>query len=178
MAQTKIQFNDRQLLQLIHQHLVMKGYPDTASTLIKEANLSNSIVQVSSAHQPTKFRYTSTLTPTRNRVSLSTVQRAICTTPSSSSASSTDVCNGMATPPIKIIRKHLSHPPTPLNSRLQKQISNELPLVPLRTPQPSEEGTNDQPRVSLDSIITEYLTNQHALCKNPMATCPQFNLFM
>lgn len=31
--------------------------------------------------------------------------------------------------------------------------------------------------VTLDSIITEYLTNQHALCKNPMVTCPQFNLF-
>lgn len=31
--------------------------------------------------------------------------------------------------------------------------------------------------VTLDSIITEYLTNQHALCKNPMVTCAQFNLF-
>lgn len=37
-----------------------------------------------------------------------------------------------------------------------------------------------QPRtrnVTLDSIITEYLTNQHALCNNPMAICPQFTLF-
>lgn len=32
------------------------------------------------------------------------------------------------------------------------------------------------PRVSLHSIITEYLYNQHALCKNPVVTCPQFNL--
>lgn len=32
--------------------------------------------------------------------------------------------------------------------------------------------------VSLDTIITEYLTNQHALCKNPMSTCPQFDLFV
>ena len=31
--------------------------------------------------------------------------------------------------------------------------------------------------ITLDSIITEYLTNQHALCKNPMVPCPQFNLF-
>lgn len=31
--------------------------------------------------------------------------------------------------------------------------------------------------VTLDTIITEYLTNQHALCKNPMSTCPQFDLF-
>lgn len=32
--------------------------------------------------------------------------------------------------------------------------------------------------VTLDTIITEYLTNQHALCTNPMTTCPQFDLFV
>lgn len=32
--------------------------------------------------------------------------------------------------------------------------------------------------VSLVSIVTEYLTNQHASCKHPMVTCPQFNLFV
>lgn len=35
-----------------------------------------------------------------------------------------------------------------------------------------------QKNITLDSIVTEYLTNQHALCKNPMSTCPQFDLFM
>lgn len=32
--------------------------------------------------------------------------------------------------------------------------------------------------VSLESIVTEYLTNQHASCKHPMVTCPTFNLFV
>lgn len=64
VAQTKIQFNDRQLLQLIHQHLVQKGYTDTAGMLVKEANLSSAITSLSAQH-PTKFRYSSTLTPTR-----------------------------------------------------------------------------------------------------------------
>lgn len=36
--------------------------------------------------------------------------------------------------------------------------------------------STNTPTITLDSIITEYLTNQHALCKNPMVTCPQFNL--
>jgi HIV-1 Vpr-binding protein len=66
VAQTKIQFNDRQLLQLIHQHLISKGFPETAASLVKEANLGNSVTQLS-AHQPTKFRYSSTLTPSRHR---------------------------------------------------------------------------------------------------------------
>lgn len=60
------------------------------------------------------------------------------------------------------------------NSRLQKQISSEPHVRLLEDTSPSSE----QPRVTLESILTEYLTNQHALCKNPMATCPQFDLFV
>lgn len=72
-------------------------------------------------------------------------------------------------------RKNQNMPITPVpNSRLQKQISSEPHVWLPEDISPSSE----QPRVTLDSIITEYLTNQHALCKNPMATCPQFNLFM
>ncbi|XP_044588564.1 protein mahjong isoform X2 [Cotesia glomerata] len=63
---------------------------------------------------------------------------------------------------------------TPFNRSLQKQISRdpgavagaELPLA-----------SHTTPLITLDSIVTEYLTNQHALCKNPMVTCPKFNLF-
>lgn len=34
------------------------------------------------------------------------------------------------------------------------------------------------PNITLDNIITEFLTNQHSLCKHPMSTCPQFDLFV
>lgn len=57
VAQTKIMFNDKQLLQLIHQHLVCRGLQDAASALLKEANLSAYIPNVPT-HQPSKFRYT------------------------------------------------------------------------------------------------------------------------
>lgn len=64
---------------------------------------------------------------------------------------------------------------TPLQSSscrsLQKQISRD----PGGGGGPGVATSNLS--VTLDSIITEYLTNQHALCKNPMVTCPQFNLF-
>ena len=30
---------------------------------------------------------------------------------------------------------------------------------------------------SLERIVTEYLTSQHALCRNPVVTCPTFDLF-
>ncbi|KAJ8918494.1 hypothetical protein NQ315_008192 [Exocentrus adspersus] len=180
VAQTKIQFNDRQLLQLIHQHLVQKGYTDTAGMLVKEANLSGAISSISAQH-PTKFRYSSMLTPSRGvRLSFSSpnIHRALPSASQSDSISSSIVNGATVSSPstIKIIKKNQSASITQTipNSRLQKQISSEPHVWLPEDISPSSE----QPRVTLDSIITEYLTNQHALCKNPMATCPQFNLFV
>lgn len=64
VAQTKIQFNDRQLLQLIQQHLLSKGLLETATILQKEASLSSSAVP-NNLIVPTKFRYVSSTTPIR-----------------------------------------------------------------------------------------------------------------
>jgi HIV-1 Vpr-binding protein len=33
-------------------------------------------------------------------------------------------------------------------------------------------------RVTLTSLVSDYLSNKHALCKNPMTTCPEFDLFL
>jgi HIV-1 Vpr-binding protein len=68
---------------------------------------------------------------------------------------------------------------------LQKQISCEQGCVVSSSPLLKNTSTVTtgcipgigESHVTLDSIITEYLTNQHALCKNPMVPCPQFNLF-
>lgn len=62
VAQTKIQFNDRQLLQLIYQHLMSKGLVDSATLLQREANLS---LLTNSTHLPSKFRYATPVTPNR-----------------------------------------------------------------------------------------------------------------
>ncbi|CAL8325380.1 unnamed protein product [Merluccius merluccius] len=43
---------------------------------------------------------------------------------------------------------------------MKKQLDRHLPSPP-----------------ALDGIITEYLREQHARCKNPVATCPTFSLF-
>ncbi|EFA04458.2 Protein mahjong-like Protein [Tribolium castaneum] len=182
VAQTKIQFNDRQLLQLIHQHLITKGCPETASMLVKEANLGNSVTPIST-NQPTKFRYSSTLTPSRLKLNFTPMQhRTIPQSPVQKEETSFINSSNCTSPAIKLIKKHqnqvVATPPVQ-NSRLQKQTNSD---VVVRVPSQSllDEPTNppEQPRVTLDSIITEYLTNQHALCKNPMANCPKFNLFI
>lgn len=73
-----------------------------------------------------------------------------------------------------------------VNRSLQKQTSwdsSQLaamvsPTLHMKTPQTIANNFSHNDRITLDSIVTEYLTNQHALCKNPMVTCPQFNLFV
>ncbi|KAG5893684.1 hypothetical protein JTB14_021980 [Gonioctena quinquepunctata] len=179
VAQTRIQFNDRQLLQLMHQHLVHKGFTDTAGILVKEANLNNAITSINSSQHPTKFRYSSTLTPSRVRLCFSTpnIHRSMPSITPIDSVINGTTSNTSTPGGIKIVKKHQTLPVTPVPNapRLQKQISAE-PHVWIGHEDASP--SSEQPRVTLDSIITEYLTNQHALCKNPMATCPQFNLFM
>ena len=67
------------------------------------------------------------------------------------------------------------------NRSLQKQTSYDashltaVAPTAIKTPQVIANPYSHGDRVTLDSIVTEYLTNQHALCKNPMVTCPQFN---
>jgi HIV-1 Vpr-binding protein len=33
-------------------------------------------------------------------------------------------------------------------------------------------------RVTLTSLVSDYLSSKHALCRNPMTTCPEFDLFL
>lgn len=191
VAQTKIQFNDRQLLQLVHQHLQSRGLTESASILQKEANLSTASTNLSLVNTPTPFRYIDRAAANRPRLSVgSTHHHRTGSSQGLSNSKSLEVpnsspaiLNGTNTPQaptnIKITRKSICNTSlvsTPQNSRLQKQIAFE-PKCASQASLVHQEDT-EEPRITLDSIITEYLTNQHALCKNPMATCPQFNLFV
>ena len=54
-----------------------------------------------------------------------------------------------------------THPSSPIIKKLNEMSSQTQPIS----------------TISLDSIVTEYLRKQHALCKNPVVTCPPFDLF-
>lgn len=97
---------------------------------------------------------------------------------------SEDHCMSSVTP-IKLIKKSEKTPAIPTASNLgsntlsstskslQKQISVVDPNSIMEVGSPSPSSANG---VTLTTIVTEYLTNQHALCNNPMTTCPQFDL--
>lgn len=250
VAQTKIQFNEQQLLELIHQHLLVRGLTETAATLVREGGITvpNALLQqhqqVASIsrtlhHSPFAFRSPNATNIQRSRIRSKTtdgtsfnhstaqtnLQAALAAASIDSSAppanggdqTREDTAGGAGPSsdrdsppvdpftPIKLIKKstsgsvsagvtaagstsHGGVPGTPFSSSssshqrtLQKQLSATTDtasfLVPASTS--SKTATAEVPgnSISLDTIITEYLTNQHALCKHPMSTCPQFDLF-
>ncbi|XP_055695388.1 protein mahjong isoform X2 [Lutzomyia longipalpis] len=211
VAQTKIQFNEVQLYQLIHQHLVSRGLAESAAMLQREAGLLTSNQQQRSLLHlsPYSFRSPNASHLSRSRLKretsvtnvsalLSSGSFVAADTSSQVSANSVPVNGKMdvedssfvtSSTPIKLIKK--SAPPsnptnttntkeTPLSNQrsLQKQISSSDSFI-VTTNQKEMTTYHHQPNsITLETIITEYLTNQHALCKNPMSTCPQFDLFV
>lgn len=223
VAQTRIQFNDRQLLQLIHQHLVSRGMLETASILIREAGLPGAPIKQGPSSNFPPFSYRSNLTPPvppRPRISSfspgasvnlhhhhrsappsqnSSVSATAYQSPTATTSPSRYTVNSTVSqtqhsasgvPPIRLnltnSRKVQGSATGSSSSRsLQKQISCDQCSVVNLSPLLKNSSTATmgcipgigESHITLDSIITEYLTNQHALCKNPMVPCPQFNLF-
>ncbi|XP_008184180.1 DDB1- and CUL4-associated factor 1 isoform X1 [Acyrthosiphon pisum] len=181
VAQTKINFNEQQLLLLMHQHLMAKGLSTTAESLVQEANLN--IAEKKS----TPFTY---ISHCRNRsigggISPISSRHAIQNQKSELANSSNGPlgagfsARGINSTPIRLnVNRRSENRPkpepeqeleSPMSKSVHKKIDQDLTLL-------TDNNTNS--KVSLESIVTEYLTNQHASCKHPMVTCPQFNLFV
>nr|XP_031831732.1 protein mahjong isoform X2 [Nomia melanderi] len=229
VAQTRIQYNEQQLNQLIYQHLISKGLTETATSLQKEASLdSSAIMKPVTTYHPFTYRSPAT-TGTRNgfspgapvnlyntsRCNQREVSSRNNTTPTSSSryishsntssgSSSLTCANNLRLKLSDCLTQNAVSPSTNQPIKLQittkKNQADKQPLVSTMNCQSTAQptacrslqkqisrdpgggattgvATSNPSTITLDSIITEYLTNQHALCKNPMVTCPQFNLF-
>ncbi|CAK1554395.1 unnamed protein product [Leptosia nina] len=173
VAQTKINYNERQLLQLMVRHLSDRGLNEAASTLIREAGLPCPCPVPAPPPPPV---YTPS-TPVRTRMSVSRTSSSTSLHRDSLDHSHINNEDSPMPPNVIKVRKvqnqslstsvvGASTPGSEYKRSLQKQLSIG-----------GAERAPSPPRVTLHSIITEYLYNQHALCKNPVVTCPQFNLF-
>ncbi|XP_075168895.1 lisH and WD40 domain-containing protein mahjong isoform X2 [Haematobia irritans] len=205
IAQTKISYNEHQLHQLIYEHLESKGLTQTAQMLQKEAGLQLPSTTMKSFHQsPFDYKVLPTNSIARNRlrsrmqdvnqaissasnqnVGTSTMPTTITTMGISKDSLNDSFSDDQAAntiTPIKLVKKTekipTTLPPTStMNTSsaaksLQKQISvtEANNILDINSPPPFSNS------VTLSTIVTEYLTNQHALCNNPMTTCPQFDL--
>lgn len=207
VAQTKIQFNEQQLYYLIYQHLLDSGLSTTAESLMKEAKLDytlsnqrHSLMSNSNLNSPyNSYNFRSPM------IQRSRINRRITDGSHSHNQSVTETslaenaktnCNNLpinklniadasspitattVTTPIKLIKKATTSAMQTHQSALEKQSNSEVFLstsVPLPFNQQKSILLNSN--VTLNTIITEYLTNQHSLCKHPMSTCPTFDLF-
>lgn len=201
VAQTKIQFNEQQLYELMHDHLVTRGLTESAAALQREANLPAPAIKPSAptttfVHSPFAFR--TPTTPT-GRMRIRSKQNEINASPTSAESTSSPM---FASPLNGSLRMDVDEPNTPHNTPIklikknpvqsssqtqqqhaQQQRSLQKQISALDSPYTgpgTRAQTSDTPNkaITLETIITEYLTNQHALCKNPMSTCPQFDLIL
>ncbi|XP_068246230.1 DDB1- and CUL4-associated factor 1 isoform X2 [Palaemon carinicauda] len=217
VAQTRINYNKKQLLQLIQAHLMNEGYDSVATALQQAAHLSP--LPSSIPHTPLGPSTRNMVTPppssrthrhlvggtsrlsfnplckSNQNSSSETSGFAVPLTPSPPPVSSPSN-HSLSSPGsfhIKINRaskrdhrvasssvSHFSKAETNANSLSTGNppnpytvTSNSSVLMPVVT----NTGLTNEPKISLDQIVTEYLTNQHALCKNPVVTCPTFDLF-
>ncbi|XP_029345725.1 DDB1- and CUL4-associated factor 1-like [Acyrthosiphon pisum] len=178
VAQTKINFYEQQLNLLMYQHLMEKGYFTTAKSFVQDANL-NIAENKSYCHN---WSIGGEIFPISSR----TIQNQkselanLSNGPLGSEYSAKRIF-GISLANVSIVfnlsRRSENHPKleseqelkSPISKSVHKKINQDLTLL-------TGNGTNS--KVSLKSIVTEYLTNQHASCKHPMVTCPQFNLFL
>ncbi|MCU0337017.1 MAG: hypothetical protein MUF12_04065 [Sediminibacterium sp.] len=162
VARTKIRYDRKQVLRLIQEHLAAEGLSESAAVLTREANLPP-IVPSTPARTPGP--------------SLQQRQQALnALTPSGSANATSTPVNANSGPPSTPLRFVLS------NSSA-RQVGNGSPAAAVAKvlyKQPSSAAAQIPPQkktVTLDKLVTEYLMNQHSRCKNPMITCPEFDLF-
>ncbi|XP_043643767.1 protein mahjong [Drosophila teissieri] len=194
IAQTRIQYNKQQLYQLIFEHLESNGLSQTAQMLQREVGLPLQTPTTRSFHQ-SPFDYkslpsgSSSVSRNRLRSRMQDVNAAIMGSGdlnksfgedfSSAGAGGSNAGEGVSIPnfgslnttqtPIKIRRTDRSS----VSRSIQKQtLEPGGMLVGL-----PEDGQLHPKRITLNTIVTEYLTNQHSLCNNPVTTCPQFDLY-
>uniref|UniRef100_A0A803YFK9 DDB1- and CUL4-associated factor 1 n=1 Tax=Meleagris gallopavo TaxID=9103 RepID=A0A803YFK9_MELGA len=194
VAQSRITFPEKELLLLIRNHLISKGLGETASILTKEADLPMTAASHSSAFTPVAAAASPVALPRTPRIANGISARLGSHTSVGSAATSV---HAQARPPASQGPLALPGPSYASNSPLIGRISfvrerpspcNSRKIRVLR--QKSDHGAYSQsPAIkkqldrhlpsppTLDSIITEYLREQHARCKNPVATCPPFSLF-
>lgn len=188
VAQTKIQYNEQQLLQLIHDHLESKGLSCTAQMLQKEAGLSTSTTLIKNFYQsPFDYKVIPTNVTVRNRLRnrMQDVNSALNEAVGLDVVIDSNPHGGFLEPitPIRLVKKSnqtttntpgsLSNNNVHSSSTLARSLQKKISSMP-------DTKVTDEPtttNITLGTIVTEYLTNQHALCNNPMTTCPQFDLF-
>nr|CAB3267619.1 protein VPRBP [Phallusia mammillata] len=186
VSQTVIRFDNRELLQMIHNHLNWSGLHHSASTLAREASLhvptttSTGVFLTPKTSGRTSLNGSGDATPVNRRISFSRGSHASGITPTLQSYSSL-----LCTPTPKRckvkVKGECSSGDAWGSSSLQRcrlSTSGRVTVVQpgmLDILQETDKRSSS-PKPTLSTIVADYLKNQHSQCKNPVVTVPEFSL--
>jgi len=200
VANTKIRYNNKQLLQLIHEHLVLSGLNKSAEVLKNESDfvplVDSSGVSVPPVYpvrsmisfHPSHLNRRMISSPTPARPVLNPSRQITHATPSRPTHTSS---RATVTTPTRPLPTTNTTPSIPI--RVNRPIRTVVPpTTPTQAPpamktmdqgtlnanKALETGVDTKHEVSLGSIVSDFLSSQHALCRNPMTTCPEFDLLL
>uniref|UniRef100_A0A183CJT1 LisH domain-containing protein n=1 Tax=Globodera pallida TaxID=36090 RepID=A0A183CJT1_GLOPA len=180
VAETHIKFNEKELLQLIYQHLSDIGFKRTAKQLQTEADLPNvpaSRIPSTPASLPgfprqNEAAFANVLARRAVKIDAS-FAHPLPTTPRPQSTSSRQIASGSKLP-LKL------HSSTHNTLSTASSNSSAVGCSSLQTPatiSSSAFSLKFRPHKSLSEIVINYFRNEHSTCRNPVANCPPFSLF-
>lgn len=181
---TQVSFNQVELLQLIHDHLLKNKLDSVAALLKTEANLPD---RPASRANSTALEMKPFPTTGDNFSKLNSVPSLAPRTLESEiggiSARRPTISSTLASP----ARSHSTEDDnvfaTPTLPRRFTTSSATFPKKLMISParpkmRPVTPGSdNSRPYADLNNIVTSYFRTQHALCENPVTTCPPFSLY-
>ncbi|PAV92152.1 hypothetical protein WR25_05321 isoform B [Diploscapter pachys] len=202
VANTKITYNEKELLQLMHGHLLKKGLLQAAKALATEAELPD--IPASRVHNtPAKLpplpnaqlwnptpRHTSHKTFRLGDIASygSLPRHTPHLVPSTSDTSSSSPATAITSTPISTAnsnaasnthvefaspRRKFAKTPSTFPRRLQLRSANSPRVGNSNV----DKNRAFRPFKALDDIVSEFFRVQHTMCNNPVTTCPPFSLF-
>lgn len=166
VAQTKIDYDRTEAYHLIHSYLNSEGFPDVAAAFYKAANLAAKPIKNSSL---SALPWTQPLSPPQHTNNHSMTDISAPQTPSKQS-------NDPNSPGPVHFRVNKTPGGSNINAANPKSLLMQKSAMQASHLYKKLSEPSDAPAITLDSILTEYLRHQHSLCKNPVATCPPFQL--
>ncbi|XP_071500880.1 DDB1- and CUL4-associated factor 1-like [Diadema antillarum] len=200
VAQTKIRYDSKELLQLIHNHLTAQGLSETAKLLEREANLPLNLTHstpgallsslMMTPPQSSRIPRTSHLGPS-GPASAGLPETTNQPSTSAASGSSVGVASSLTPQPPSRIAFGPESRASPASSRgtSRRRVfrekssqghpaalnqSRRAPATTSSLAASSRQSSKSPP--SLDLIVSQYLREQHAHCSNPVVACPSFSL--
>lgn len=179
VSETRVQYNNNDVISMIHNHLLWSGLHTAADALAQESGLATDQDEFQFTTPKLKrlaFRSTGIdgsgdNTPKQSKITFSRGDRASADTPTAGS-----VIN-IKTPfaQRRAMRTDVMTPMTRMNKKRDRYTLSRSGFV---TVDPRSNQTRRSPSpVTLNSIIEEYFQHQHSKCRNPVVTVPQFSLF-